>query len=87
MQDSENNNWIILEFIWNNSDTFGEPLQNNTTLFLTEFISNNTETFWEILPHKTPFVWVHIKQYWHFCKGTPRQCYTQFPEFISHNIF
>ena len=22
MQDLENNNWIILEFIWKNSDTF-----------------------------------------------------------------
>ena len=66
MQDLENNNWIILEFIWNNSDTFRELIHNNNTHFLSEFISNNTETFREVLLHKTPFVTVYIKQYWHF---------------------
>ena len=56
MQDLENNNGIILEFIWNNSDTFRVFTQNNTTHFLLEFTSNNTETFWEALPNKTHFL-------------------------------
>ena len=63
MQDLENKNWIILESIGNNSNTFRELVQNNTTYFLSEFISNNTETFREVLQHKTLFVRVHIKQY------------------------
>ena len=46
----------------NNSYTFRELMQNNTTQFLSEFISNNTETFREILPHKTLFVRDYIKQ-------------------------
>ena len=56
MQDLENNNGIILEFIWNNSDTFRVFTQNNTTHFLLEFTSNNTETFREALPNKTHFL-------------------------------
>ena len=56
MQDLESNNCIILEFMWNNSDTFGELIQNNTTHLLSKFISNNTETFREILPNKTHFL-------------------------------
>ena len=56
----ENNNWIILGFIWNNYDTFREFIQNNSTHFLSEVIPNNTETLRDI-PQKTPFVNVHIK--------------------------
>ena len=44
IQDLENSNWIILGFIWNNSDTVRELVQNNITGFLLVFISNNTET-------------------------------------------
>ena len=70
MQDLENKNWIILECIGNNSNTFRELVQNNATYFLSEFISNNTETFREVLQHKTLFVRVHIKQYWHIWRVT-----------------
>ena len=51
MQDLENNHGIILEFTWNNSDTFRVFIQNNTSHFLLEFTSNNTETFREALPN------------------------------------
>ena len=30
MQDLENNNWIIWEFMWNNFGTLRELIQNNT---------------------------------------------------------
>ena len=72
IQDLENNNWIILGFIWNNFDTVRELVQNSITRFLLEFISNNTETFREIL--STLFVRVHIKQYWHSRRVTTNQC-------------
>ena len=71
IQDLENNNWIILGFIWNNFDTVRELVQNSITRFLLEFISNNTETFREIL--STLFVRVHIKQYWHSRRVTTNQ--------------
>ena len=45
MQDLKNNSLKILEFIWNNFDTFRELMQKNTTYFLWEFIAIDTETF------------------------------------------
>ena len=87
MQGLENNNWIILALLWNNSGTFRELIQNNTTHFLSEFISNNTESFREILPHKALFGRVHIKQYWHVRRVTTKQYHTYFSEFISHKTF
>ena len=54
---------------------------------LSVFISDNTETFRETLPHKTFFVWVHIKQYQHFQRVATTQYYTHFWEFMSHNTF
>ena len=69
---------IILGFTWNNSDTFRELIQNNTTHFLSEFISNSTEIFKEILPHKAFSVRVHIKQFWHFQRVNTIQYYTSF---------
>ena len=77
MHGLENNNWVILEFIWKNSDTFRELIQNNTTKFCSEFMSNLTEISREILPHKIHFVRVHIKQYWHFRRVTTKQYYTK----------
>ena len=49
--------------------------------------SNNTETFRKIVPHKTIFVRVHIKQYWHFPTVTTKQYNTHFLEFILCNTF
>ena len=41
----------------NNSETFRELIQNNTTYFLlSEFVSNNTDTFREIIPNKIHFL-------------------------------
>ena len=34
----KNDNWLILEFIWNNFDTFRELIEKNTTHILSEFI-------------------------------------------------
>ena len=78
--------WIILEFIWNNFDTFRALIQDNTTHFFSEFILNNIETFRETLPHKTP-VRVHVNQNWHFWRAAIKQHDTHFSEFISHKTF
>ena len=83
----QDNNWIILEFTWNNSDTFSELIQNNTAHFLSEFISHNTETFRVIPPHKTLFLRAHIKPYWHFPIVNSKQYYAHFSGFISHDTF
>ena len=72
--DLENNNCIILELIWNNSDTFRVSIENNPTCFFSKFISNNSV-------HTTQgifFVKVRVKQYWHFQRVTTKQYYTHF---------
>ena len=79
------NNWIILDFIWNNSDPFTELIENIRHI-LPEFISNNTETFREILPQRILFVRVHIKQS-HYQSVTTKQYYIHFPVIISNNTF
>ena len=56
-----------------NSGTFRELIQNNTTNFLSEFISNNKDTFRDILPNKALFVRVHMNQYRHFQSFTTRR--------------
>ena len=68
-----------------NSGTFRELIQNNTTNFLSEFISNNKDTFRDILPNKALFPRVHMSQHWHFQSITTKQYYTHFSEFISRN--
>ena len=78
--------WIILEFIWNNFDTFRALIQDNTMHFFSEFVSDNIETFRERLSHKTP-VRVHVNQNWHFWRATIKQYHTHFSEFISHKAF
>ena len=87
MQVLENNNWIILDVKWNNSDTFRELIQNNTTHSLSEFISNNTETFREILHTRQTFVRVNINQYWHFCRVASKNFSSHLSDCISHNTF
>ena len=87
MQDLESNNWIILEFIWNNSDTFIELTQDNTH-FLSEFISNNI--YWY-------FQRVTIKQYYTlfsefilhntFSGSYYKKTLHIFAEFTSNNIY
>ena len=39
MQNLENNKWVILVFLGNNSDTFRELIQNNITLLFTIHIT------------------------------------------------
>ena len=54
---------------------------------MSEFISSNTETFREIQLHKTLFVRVHIKQYWHFPRVSTKHYYIHFSDIISQNTF
>ena len=77
------NNSFVLEFIWNNSDTFRHLIQNNTIHFLSEFIPNNTQNntfsesytrFAESISHNT-FSVSYYKIILHI-----------FSEFISKNL-
>ena len=78
MQDVEKNNWIILEFIWNNSDTFRELIQYYTLLVRVSDkqywnFQRDTNTFRELIQYYTLLVRVRDKQYWNFQRDTTKQ--------------
>ena len=76
--DLENNNWITLQFIWNNFDSFWELIKNNTAHFLSNFLSDNTESYYT---HFLEFI-SHNKSWASYHKIT----LDIFGEFISNNI-
>ena len=76
----KNTNWIILEFIWKNSDTFRELIKIILvyTLFVRVHIKNS-ETFIECYKETLSFfVRVHIKQNWNIWIVATKQYYTHF---------
>ena len=81
----KNNNWTILEFIWNNSDTFNELIQHSTTHFCHNLYITIL-TLWDSYYQTT----LHTFLSFYITKYISGSCYKIilhiFSGFISNNI-